>query len=610
MPADYESLNPASWQIAPYKAEASETLTRMLDKSVRLFADRNALGHKTNGEYTYITYRELGGIVRALATSLHAMGVRRGDTVAILAENSVNWVYADLATLMLGAISVPIYPTLPAGQVGYILHNAQAKVVFASDASQEEKVAAIRSGVPSLDRVITFAESASTDAVPLNHVLDEGRAKPLTDGEYEALWQAVEHEDLASIIYTSGTTGEPKGVELTHRNFVYINYAAMRLLDWNETDIYLTALPLAHIYTRCTSYYIPLAVGACNVFMESFARLAQNFSEIRPTIFMGMPRIYEMTREKIVEGVRKMGPLKYRMFMAALAAGRKAAESINHGLQPEGLAARIAAAADHKVFAQVRERFGGRIRYMFSAGAALDGDTLMFFRGLGLMLIEGYGLSETCSLLACNRPGRMRPNSVGMVSPGSELRIDDDGEVLCKGPGVMRGYHNNPQANAEIFTEDGWMRTGDVGSITSEGYLVITDRKKDILVLNNGKKVAPQKIEAMIGASHYVRDIILVGDGAQAVAAMIVPDYERLHADHKTPTDPETAAQDKGVRKVIKSEIERHSSGLAEFEKIRRFALLPHPFSIEGGELTPTLKVRRHILVRKYSNLVADLTKT
>jgi long-chain acyl-CoA synthetase len=442
-----------------------------------------------------------------------------------------------------------------------------------------------------------------------------GRSEPLPPHDYTRLWSAARPDTMATLIYTSGTTGDPKGVELTHGNFMSVVEGARAIIPWDEHDTFLSFLPLCHIYERALGHYVPLAHGARIVYVEGatslerIARLPGNFLEARPTLFLGMPRLYEKMKEKIEDTAAKGGPRKKRVFDWAIGVGLAAARREMRGKRPGTLTALQRPVADRLVFRKVRERVGGRIRFLVSAGAALPAETMEFFTACGLPILEGYGLTETASLVTANRPGAMRPATVGTPAPNAEIRLADDGEILCRGAGLMRGYWNKPEVTAEAIDGDGWFHTGDLGEWTPDRFLRITGRKKDLIVLSNGKKVAPQDIEEMLKGSPYISDLALMGDGSQSVVALIVPNFERLQAEITTTADRAALAASADAHAVIKKELHRLSTGLADFERIRRFALLDHEFTVENGELTPTLKVKRHVLAERYADTLKDLTR-
>lgn len=595
---------PASGQAA--------TLNELFQATVARVPDRPALAHKLSGLFRPISYAELAEEVRVVASALTRMGIGKGDRVAILAENGVDWARVDLATLAIGAATVPIYTTLPPNQVAYMLRDSGAKAVFVGNLAQHAKVAAVQEGLDSLRHVVLL-EGDAPEAETLDALLADGRAHMLSEEEFRGLWSAVRPDDMATLIYTSGTTGDPRGVELTHGNFIHVIAGARSFMRWDERDVFLSFLPLCHIYERAMGYYLPMSHGSeiayveGNTPLERIAKLSSNFLEVRPTVFLGMPRLYEKMKERVEDAAAKAGGRQKAVFNWAMQVGLKAAREEMRGRRPDAATRMQQAVADRLVFRKVRERFGGRIRYIISAGAPLPAEVMEFFAAVGLTIIEGYGLTETTSLVLANRPGNMRPGTVGYPPDNLEVSLAPDGEILTRGAGVMRGYWNQPRATAEAIDAEGWFHTGDLGEWTPEGFMRITGRKKDLIVLSNGKKVAPQDIEETLKSSPYITDLALLGDGTQSVIALIVPNFERLQEEFNLPQDRAALAEDPAARKVVKRELERLSTGLADFERVRRFALMDHEFTVENGELTPTLKVKRYVLTDRYKDLLANL---
>jgi long-chain acyl-CoA synthetase len=577
------------------------------------FPQRPALSHKKGDAFVDISFRELLDDVRVLATALERCGLVKGDRIAILAENGVDWTRTDLAALALGVVTVPIYPTLPPNQVSYVLQDSGAKAVFCGDRTQIAKVLRVRKECPALEMIAAFRDSPGGDVVSLDSLFEDGKAHAFDPADFESRSAAIRPDELLTLIYTSGTTGDPKGVELTHSNVMSVIEGCRDLIFWDENDIFLSLLPVSHVYERVAGYYLALAEGACiayvegNTMVEKLAKLPSNFQEVRPTIFIGMPRLYDKMKEKIEDTARKAGPAKARIFDWAVGVGRRVAYLTMRGRKPGPMLAARYKVADHLVFEKIRARLGGRIRYLVSGGAALDADVMEFYCAAGLTLIEGYGLTETTSVVAANRPGCMRPGSVGFTLHHTEARIAGDGELLVRGPGVMRRYWNKPADTEAVLEPDGWFHTGDTAAWMEGSFLQITGRKKDLIVLSNGKNVAPQNIEAKLMHSPIINDIVLMGDGAQSVVALIVPAFDRLEADFPGMTREQLTTSPE-VKKRFRAEIDRLSVDLADFERVRRFAILDHEFSIEGGELTPSMKVRRHVLAQKYKDILAELT--
>lgn len=597
---------------------AADTINAVFAATLARSAGKVALRHKVAGKYEDITFGELAARVERVASGLAVLGVAKEDRVALLSENRPEWAIADLAILALGAINVPIYTTLPAPQVAYILQNAGAKAVIASDAKQLQKVLKAREDAPGVAFVVSMDAAPAPDDDPtiltFADLEKRGTASPLGE-RMEALSRSVTPGDVASFVYTSGTTGAPKGAMLTHGNFVSDARAALAHFE-NSTlpvtadDVFLSFLPLCHVYERTCGYYLPLIVGATIAYAESIFKVQDNMAEVKPTLMVSMPRLYEAMQERIKEKAAKAPDKQRKAFEGALAAGLDVADrrAHNKGVGPILALKRIV--FDKLVFSKIRERFGGRLRAFVSGGAALADDTALFFDALGMPILQGYGMTESSPCLSVNPFNKPRIGTVGKALPTVEIKIADDGEILVRGPMVMKGYWDNPDATTETI-KNGWLHTGDIGKLDADGYLTITDRKKDILVLANGKNVAPQPIESALKASPFIGEVVLIGDRQNTVTALVVPAFERLR-DWAT-KEGLTFEGNAGLaalpeaKKKIKQEIDAHSTHLADFEKIKRFTLLATTFSVEAGELTPTLKIKRKVIAQKFAREIAQM---
>ena len=598
-------------------AVASDTLNSVFAATVARSPGKVALRHKVGGKYADITFSELAERMRNVASGLAARGVGKGDRVALLSENRPEWAVADLAILALGAVNVPIYTTLPAPQVAYILHNSGAKAIIASDAKQLQKVLKAREDAPNVAFVVSMdapAPDGDASVIPFADLEKSGAAEPLGE-RLEAISRSVAPDDVASFVYTSGTTGNPKGAMLTHGNFVSDARAALAHFD-NSTlpitpdDVFLSFLPLCHVYERTCGYYLPILVGATIAYAESIFKVQDNMAEAKPTLMVSMPRLYEAMQERIQEKAAKAPDKQRKAFEGALAAGLAVADRRAQGKGVGPILALKRIVFDKLVFTKIRGRFGGRLRAFVSGGAALADDTALFFDAVGMPILQGYGMTESSPCLSVNPFNAPRIGTVGRALPTVELKIADDGEILARGPMVMKGYWDNPDATAETI-KNGWLHTGDIGKLDADGYLTITDRKKDILVLANGKNVAPQPIESALKASPFLSEVVLIGDRQNTVTALVVPAFERLR-DWAT-KEGLTFEGNAGLaalpeaKKKIKQELDAHSTHLADFEKIKRFTLLPTTFSVEAGELTPTLKIKRKVIAQKFAREIAEM---
>jgi len=596
------------------------TLNQILAESVERWGEKPALLYKdpATKEYRPITYRDLGEGVRKVALGLMALGVEKGDRVAIIGENRWEWAVMDWGLLAAGAINASMFATLPPKQVEYILNDSGSKVLAVSTEKQLQKWLAIRHQTPTVEKVVLFDPRPQGFQDEQVLTLEELMALGETYGRehpeaYDQRRFSVQPEDLASLIYTSGTTGEPKGAMLTHANFSSNIDASIQHIDVRPEDIFLSFLPLNHSFERTTGHYLPIRVGATIAYAESLFTIARNLQEVRPTVMMSVPRLYENLKERVLQTMESAPPLKRRIMRWALGVARAVAVRELQERKPVPLFLRLQQAlADRLVYRKVRASLGGRLRLSVSGGAALPDDIVLFFHGMNITILQGYGLTETSPVVSCNPSReRMKLGSVGPPIPGVEVKIAEDGEILVRGPNVMKGYWNKPQETAEVLDAEGWLHTGDVGRLDEDGYLYITDRKKEILVLATGKNVAPQPIENLLKSSPYIAEVMLLGDGQKTVTALIVPHFERLEAfarERGIPVEPRSElVRHREVERLIKAEIDRLSENLADFERVRRFRLLDRPFSLEEGELTPTLKLRRKVIMEHYRHLIEEM---
>jgi long-chain acyl-CoA synthetase len=554
--------------------------------------------------------------VEALALGLQAMGVRRGDRVALLSENRYEWAVSDLATLGLGAVTVPVYPTLTAPQVRHVLADSGAKVTIVSTPAQLDKVRQLAASLPALEAIVAM-EPAPPDADGVRSfasVCESGRAvRAAKPDAFRAGALAVQPDDLATIIYTSGTTGEPKGAMLTHANIGSNVEAALKVVDLTQHATCLSFLPLCHIFERMGGQFSMLEAGVTIAYAQSIDTVAADACEVHPTVLIGVPRFFEKVYARVMDNARTQPPLRRAIFHWGIRTGtRVAQEHFARRPVPPGLALQ-AGIADRLVGHKVRERVGGRLRLCVSGGAPLAPKIMEFFFAIGIPIVEGYGLTETSPVICLNPPGREKPGSVGPAVPGVEVSIGPEGEVLARGPNIMRGYFGNDDATRTAL-RDGWFHTGDVGRFDSDGYLVITDRLKDLLVTAGGKKVAPQPLEAQLKRSKWISEAVMLGDRRPYCVCLIVPNFAQLDSFAKEHAWPDGARAELLRRPEVleryQHEIDALNAGLAPFESIKRFALLDRDLSPEAGELTPTLKVRRRVVSEKFATQIESLYAT
>ncbi|HST20184.1 MAG TPA: long-chain fatty acid--CoA ligase [Blastocatellia bacterium] len=594
-----------------------ETLVELLKTAVSARPQKDVLRFKQDKQWTAISAENLLERVRNVALGLYDFGIRKGDRVAMLAESGPLWSISDYAILSNGAVNVPIYPTQPAHQVEYILRESTPKLLLISTARQMKRVDEALKKFPDL-RIVPFqpATGNSENVIPFSTLEENGARLHAERPElYDLISSDVQPSDLASIIYTSGTTGEPKGAMLTHSNIAYNATAAGAFLEIEPDGLMLSFLPLSHIFERMV-LYLCLYRGVQINYAGGIETVAADMLEVNPTLMSTVPRLLEKVYARMQKNASDKGGFSKRIFDWSLGVARRLGHIYSSGERVPPLVEFQRDIADHLVFEKLRTALGGRIRRMVSGGAALPIDIALVFSGAGVPVLQGYGLTETSPVIAVNTLAHNRIGSVGRHLAGLEVKIAEDGEILTRGPHVFLGYFNKPEETALAFTDEPeadkrWFKTGDIGRLDKDGFLFITDRKKDLIKTSSGKYVAPQMIEGLLCQSEFVEQAVIVGDKRKYVSALIVPDFERLRAwakeqgiEQKDKTD--LVAQ-RRVSDMIKGEVNRLTRELADYEKVKRIALLPNEFSIDGGELTPTLKVRRRVVEEKYGSLIESL---
>jgi long-chain acyl-CoA synthetase len=593
--------------------ETTSSLPGLCLKAVLKHGKQDALNHKLGDVWINITAEIFVDRVRNVALGLADLGIKPGDRIALLSENRPEWSIADLAILSLGAINVPIYTTQAVDQIRYILADSGTRAIFVSNRKLFNHAAKALEGLDFLERVIFFDEQAipeverSTTLEALEKV-GQRRAQD-TPAVLDAYLKAIKPDDLATIIYTSGTTGEPKGVMLTHANFISNVLAITAGLPISSSDIALSVLPLSHIFER-TGFYIFCYNGVSVYYTASFDQVGENLREVRPTVMTAVPRLFEKVYHRIVKKGFSQKGWKRRVFVRSLEVGQHYAELKDKRRRVSPMLALQQKVADRLVFSKWREGVGGRLRYFVSGGAPLSPALSYAFLAAGIPILQGYGATETC-IVTANRPENNQVGSVGLPFEGIEIAIAADGEILLRGPNVMRGYYGHPEETAAVLSDE-WFATGDVGHLDKQGRLYITDRKKDLFKLSNGKYVAPQQIESLLKQSEFVSQVVVVGAGRKQPAALVVPEWEAvrqaLSSEGKTfPRDRVELARFPRAIKLIQSDISLLTRDLADYERIRRIALLPEEFTIDKGELTPTLKVKRRVIDQKFGSLIEEL---
>ncbi|HEX5084776.1 MAG TPA: long-chain fatty acid--CoA ligase [Blastocatellia bacterium] len=610
-----EVASGASLRRLPREAGAEvTTLVELFRRAVD--RERNLLNYKKDGQWRRITSRELESRVRAVAMGLRALNVRAGDRVGILSENRVEWTMADLGVISCGAVDAPIYATQAPRQVAYILNDAGVEVLFISNQAQYDRVRDALNSCPKLRVIISFDPIAGQEArlVSFSDFLEHGRAADGKEpGAYETLAENVTPESMATLIYTSGTTGDPKGVMLTHANLVSNALANFQSADLKEGEVALTFLPFSHVLER-TVMYMYLYAGVSIFYAESVDAVARDIIEVRPNFMTSVPRLFEKIQARAIEKAEKAGSRRAAIARWAIEVAKRWAEAKSEG-RSAGLLLKIEhKIADALVYSKLRQALGGRIRALVSGGAPLAPELSKFFFGAGMPIYQGYGLTESSPVITVNTPHANRLGSVGKPVQSVRVKIAEDGEILASGPNIMRGYFNRPIETAEALETDAegrvWLRTGDVGYLDADGYLFITDRKKDLLKTSGGKYVAPQPIENAIKRSQYVNQVVVIGDGRKFPAALIVPQMDALRSYAERQgifTEKSELTGRAEIINLIEKEVETHTTDLSQYEKIKAVLLLPRELTVEAGELTPTLKVKRRVVVDKYKEQIDRL---
>ncbi len=595
------------------------TIPEMFIKICNKFGqNKTAFMYKKDGVYIDVSYEEVRDKVECFAVGLLELGVHSGDRVGIVSDNRLEWAIADFAITGIGAIDVPIFPTLAAKQEEYIYNDCEAIAVVVSNSFQLKKILEVKETIPSLRHVIVMNDDAVSGEIfikSMSGVIRRGaelRTKEERRNIFEEMAMKVASEDLLTLIYTSGTTGNPKGVMLTNKNIVANLIGVKDAIPFDETDVFLSFLPMCHSYERTAGYYTPICVGATIAFAEAIESVGTNITEVKPTLMTTVPRLLELIRKRIYQNIEKESGLKQKIFHWAVKTGLDYLHAQQHGKNPLGLKS-LYLIADKLVFSKIRARTGGRLRLFASGGAALPVDVCEFFLATGITIIEGYGLTESSPVISVTRHGKIEVGTVGIPLINVEIKIAEDGEILAKGDNIMKGYWNDPVATNEAIDEDGWLYTGDIGKLTDKGNLKITDRKKSIIVSSGGKNIAPQPIENILSQSSFIEHCVLIGDKRDYITALLTPDFDQLKklADTfgiKYDSPSELIGNEKIIQ-TIKNDIDRLQTDFAKYERVRKFKLLSQPFTVENGELTPKLSIKRHVVERKFNYLIEEMYK-
>ncbi len=598
------------------RALGSGTLVDVyFDGAERSPAEIAMLSRRPDGGWQEYRRDQVTERIRQISLGLLELGIERGDRVAIMAHTGMEWAMADWAVLLAGAVVVTVYPTLPPEQVAFILRDSGARLLFAGDRELLAKLVEVRDQAPDVATAVLFESSAievpSLEVLSMDDLARRGESAVQRAGTWESDARKTVPSDLATLIYTSGTTGSPKGVMLTHANLHANTYQCMACLPIGPSDRILSWLPLSHAFERTAGHFLMWAAGAQIAYTEGVDFVARDMAEVRPTIMTGVPRLFEKFYDAVVEAVEAGGPTKKAGFRLAKWFGDLHAEKKLAGEEPGALLTAAFRLSDKIVFSKLRERTGGRIRFFVSGAAPLSAEIARFFYSGDLVILEGYGLTESSPVTNVNPPEDIRFGTVGPPIPGTRIRIADDGEILMNGPQIMKGYFGDPEATNNAIDNDGWLHSGDIGHLDDDGYLTITDRKKNLIVTAAGKNIAPQPIEERIARSPYVDQVVILGDKRKFPIMLVVPSFQAyrvaLPGKIVTDSDRHQYRDSRRLRELLESDISPRIAGLARYERPKRTLVVTDTFSVANGMLTPTLKVKRREIAARYADLIDQL---
>ena len=591
------------------------TISQMFDYATTQNLTKVLYYYKKGENWVGLTGLDIRNTVMDLAFGLRAIGVESGQNVAILSNNSPRWAMSDYGVICSGAATVSIYPTLIPSQIEYILNDSESTLIFLENQEQYEKIKSIWSNCPKLKNIIILDDSDTADAenvYTFNSFLEKGSAfSTSSDLTFDSLVNTAKPSDLLTLIYTSGTTGNPKGVMLSHENLISNMEGIGKLINFERDDVFLSFLPLSHVFERMGGHFTAFSRACTVYYAEGIEQVPANLQEAKPTVVLSVPRLYEKMHARIIEGLKSAPAARQKIFWWAIDVGRNYSMLSIVGKKIPFLLGIKHKIADKLVYSKVRERMGGRLKFFVSGGAPLSQEIGEFFAAAGITILEGYGLTETSPVLSSNSPEALRYGSVGKPLFNVEIKIADDGEIIAKGPSIMKGYYNNDEATKESIDEDGWFYTGDIGEFDGDGFLKITDRKKNILVTSGGKNVAPAPMENVMVASPYIEQVVVIGDKRNFISALIVPAFEAVEsylAEHdKEVTSHAAIIEHSDVIALIGREVNNAMESFSKYERVKRFALLPRLLTLEKGELTPTLKVVRRIVLSNFDEYVENL---
>ena len=587
---------------------AYTTIPGMFIESTKANADRSAYFEKVGGEWIEYKFGKVRNIVEKFAAGLASLGLKKDDKVGIQSANCPRWAFSDYAIASIGAVSVTVYPTLIASQIKYIIDDSDTQYVITQDQSQTDKILEFIQDSPKLKGIIAMdnTHDPAKNIIGFDHMLELGE-KYIKDNKFtlENASKDIKPDDILTLIYTSGTTGNPKGVMLTHDNLISNVLAGAKHIDFGTEDTFLSLLPLSHVFERMTGHYTGFSLGSRTYYAENMDTIGDNLIEVKPTIVIAVPRVFEKINAKVVDKVSNDPAIRQKIFWWAVGVGKEAAKLLTRGKKPTGALGFKFKIADKLVFSKLKDKVGGKLRFFVSGGAPLSKEVGEFFASANIPILEGYGLTETSPVITANQEALYKFGTVGCLIDKVQVKIADDGEILCKGPNVMKGYYKNPEATAEAIDKDGWFHTGDIGMFDEDNYLKITDRKKSILVTAGGKNIAPAPLEIALTSSKYIEQALAIGDRRKFVSALLVPSFEVLEEWAKDKdidtSDRQTFVNHHLVYELLEKEVAKTMEKFSRYEQIKKFAVLPNEWTIESGETTPKLSVKRKVVEKNYT---------
>ena len=591
------------------------TIAEMFLNTVSNHGNKELFYYKKGNDWSSINGKTILYTVTDLSNAILGQSLSKGDRVGIISNNSPKWAMADYGIICSGCVTVSIYPTLTPEQTEYIINDSELKILFLENEDQLEKINEIWAKCPSLSLAVMMNESFDQETekiVKYSSFLDMGMDfSKKNKNSFDNACKSIKEDDLLTLIYTSGTTGTPKGVMLTHKNLVSNIKATIEMQQFNNNEIFLSFLPLSHVFERMTGHFSGFSIGARTYYAESIEKVADNMVEAKPTVVISVPRLYEKIHAKIINGLKSAPSIKKKLFFWALNIGKKVSLLIRSGQKVPFLLKIKHGIANKLIYSKVRDRFGGNLKYFVSGGAPLSEKLAEFFHSLGILIVEGYGLTETSPVLTCNSASAFKFGTVGKPLNNVTIKIANDGEIIAKAPSVMVGYYRKEDKTKEAIDSDGWFHTGDIGEIDEQGFLKITDRKKSLIVTSGGKNIAPAPIENAICNSIYVEQAVVIGDKRNFVSALIVPNFDAIKVflteNSISCSSSEAIIDHEKVLKLFDSEIKNSMAGFAKFETVKKYKLLPNLWTIEKGEITPSLKVVRKVVESNYQSVIDSM---